>query len=113
MPFCGFFYPCIHMASLLHLFTDKLQFFSYMIPYIPKSINKRLTNKHFFLNNNLVLMEQNQLEMQVHGTAGHFDVAANVGVKDSGGIRVIYKGFQILLLEKETCRSAVIDVKCG
>jgi hypothetical protein len=61
----------------------------------------------------VVLMEQNQLEVQVHSAARHFDVAANVGVKDSGSVRIVHQCFQILFLEKETCRSTVIDVKCG
>jgi len=54
-------------------------------------------------------MEQNQFEVQMHGTARHFDVAADVGIKDSGGVRIVQQCFQIFLLQKETGGSAMID----
>ena len=44
-------------------------------------------------------------------TTRHFDIAANVGVKNSGGFRIVHECFQILLLEKETCGSAMKNVE--
>jgi len=60
-----------------------------------------------------VLMEQSQLELQMIGAARDFDVAADVSVKDSAGIGIVHKGFQIFLLEKKACGFAMIDVESG
>ena len=60
-----------------------------------------------------VLMEQRQLELQMVGAARDLDVAADVSVKDSAGIGIVHKGFQIFLLQEKACGSAVIDVKSG
>ena len=45
-----------------------------------------------------VLVEQRQLEVQMFGVAGDFDVAADVSVKDSASIFTIHQRGQILLL---------------
>ena len=60
-----------------------------------------------------VLMEQRQLELEMIGAARDLDVAADVSVKDSAGIGIVHKVFQIFLLQEKACGSSMVDIKSG
>ena len=57
----------------------------------------------------VVLIQQNQLEMHMRSAMGHFNMAANIGIKNSCDIKIVYQCFKIFLMEKKAGGSAVID----
>jgi hypothetical protein len=61
----------------------------------------------------IVLVEHCQLEMQMVCLTCDLDIAANVSVKHRAGILIVHQCGKILLTQKKTGRSAVIDVECG
>lgn len=60
----------------------------------------------------IVLVEHCQLEMQMVCLTCDLDIAANVSVKHRAGILIVHQCGKILLTQKKTGRSAMIDVEC-
>jgi hypothetical protein len=59
----------------------------------------------------IILVEHRQLEMQMVCLTSDLDIATDIGVKHRAGVLIVHQRDKVILTDKKTSGSAVIDVK--